>query len=597
MAKGRSSRKDKRDRVGEFKNSWRSIWTLIKLQFKAGVKLPRGKSRGMTILKFALIIGVGILGIVGFNLIYGMLAQEFINNRDRDLSHEFLVFTFVIFHIIQTCFMLPKLIRTLDINNDREMLLRWPVSPKQIFISKVIVAYMDELIFSTIILFPVLISFGVTVGLGVGYFFLIPFVVLVAPFFPFFLASLIMYPVQRVVNFLRSRQLLTTFIYFGLLIGMIFLYMRIINDSLFAIIAEDGMAVTIRDSQDSIVLWSQIFGIQWLFASIFTQGAAWAFVGLLLVLVLSLFLLVVGLFAAGSNYYKTYMDERTSFSALKKKAPFKQYKPLYATIKKDCLNIFRSSNYTFQFLLLVILTPLLVYFCNRVAMTAAFHTFTQAQAPERAWEIVFGASLFVIMILMPVSSSFAASAITREGHNIYHTKLIPVSFRKQLAIKAGIVFFPILISVAVAVGMIMVPYMPHDLALEYMYVSFNDAAYIFGLALCMAIGYICLGMYLDLRKPLCSQVGGSELVKSTSHINLIMGVGLGVGAILGILSMFGGFFGDLSFILNLGWFVEGLFSIGSNAKAIYLPLAATFAVVSVFLLFVVGPKKYYRLEQ
>jgi len=577
----------------EIKQSWTSIWTLIKLQFKAGVKLPRGKSRSGTIAKWGLIAGAGVGAIVAFSVIYGMVASQFIA---YGLSHAVLTFSILIFHVIQTCFMLPMLIRVLDINNDREMLLRWPVSPKQIFISKIIVAYMHELIFTACILIPILIAFGVAVSMSFAYYLLIPFVVLLAPIFPFFLASLVMYPVQRIVNYLRARQLLTTFIYFGMLIALVVGYMEVINGVLFALLDDAGLERMLLSNEGGIENASKIFGIQWLYAKIFNEGALWSFAGLFSVLGISLVMLVAGVYIAGRNYNKTYMDERTMLTAMKKKSPFKQQKPLFATIRKDCRNIFRSSNYTFQFLLLVVLTPLLVYFCNRVAMAAAFQTFQQYD-PDKAWELIFGASLFVIMILMPVSSSFAASAITREGHNIYHTKLIPVSFRKQIAIKAGIVFVPVLVSIFVACAMIMIPFKPSSLSDMVMSVSFGDALYIFGLALALVIGYICLGMYMDLKKPLCNQVGAAELVKSTAHVNKIMGVGLAIGLTLGIISMFGGLFETLSGVMDMGGFLGLIFKIGSYAKFIYLPLAVLFAVVSFVLLFFFGPKRYYRLEQ
>ncbi|MDR0462280.1 MAG: hypothetical protein LBG88_03035 [Christensenellaceae bacterium] len=593
MTRGAGKTKGMSPKMVAFRASWTSIWTLIKLQFKAGVKMPRGKSKARTIVKLGLIAGIAIAAIVGFSFVYGMLADQFIKHG---LSHAFLVFSFVIFHTIETCFMLPMLIRTLDINNDREMLLRWPVSPKQIFISKIIVAYLNELIFTACLLLPILIAFGTAVGMNFGYYLFVPFIIVLAPFFPFFLASLVMYPVQRVVNFLRSRQMLTTFIYFGLLIGMVIGYMQVINGTLFALLDNAGLERMLLSKQGGIRFVSQVFGVQWLFAKVFNEGIVWSIMGLIAVIGISLVFLAVGIVVAGRNYYKTYMDERTMLSALKKKAPYKRSKPLFATIRKDCLNIFRSSNYTFQFLLLVVLTPLLVYFCNRVAMVAAFQTFQQYNA-KLAEDLIFGASLFVIMILMPVSSSFAASAITREGHNIYHTKLIPVSFRKQIAIKAGIVFFPVLVAVAVAIAMISLPYKPSNLSDMIMKVPVTDAIYIFGLAISLVIGYICLGMYLDIRKPLCNQIGGGELVKSTAHVNLIMGAGLGVGALLGIVSMFGGLFETMAGVMEMGGLVKFIFKIGTYDRLIYLPLSCTFALVSFLLLFLHGPKRYYRMEQ
>jgi ABC-2 type transport system permease protein len=448
-----------------------------------------------------------------------------------------------------------------------------------------------------VILLPILLAYGFAASMSWAYFFMIPIAILLAPVLPFFIASVVMYPLQRIANFLRNKSNLTTLLYLGGLIAMIFVYMQLIDGVLKVLMDNEGIesAIANPDTVDSIRRIGTAFFPQWLFSNLFDSGFGTLLWSLVVLVLFCGALLVGAYFIAGYNYKKTYMDERNTYQAVRKKSPFKQGKPLFATIRKDILQISRSPNYTFQFLLLIVLCPLLVYFCNRVSMFTAYQEFMNIRDPEKAVGVVYGASMLVIMLLMPLASSFAASSITREGYNVYHTKLIPVSFRRQITVKAMIVFIPVLISIIVSVAMVVIPY-KGELHADPLAVSGADAMNIFGVAICMAIGYISLGMYLDLRKPLCNQIGTGELTKSTAHINLIMVVGIIVGSLFGILAMLGAFteyFG----LLNLGGFANALMWVGENSRVLYLPVAAVFAVVCAGLLFIDGPRRYQKLEQ
>ena len=118
----------------------KTIWTLIKLQFKTRVALKKDKNLKEKI-KFGVLVTTLLAVFGAFIFLYYLLAGQFISaNEAQDLSYEFLVFTFVIFMIIQTIFLVPSLLKRLDINNERELLLKLPISPRQIFLSKIIVS-------------------------------------------------------------------------------------------------------------------------------------------------------------------------------------------------------------------------------------------------------------------------------------------------------------------------------------------------------------------------------------------------------------------------------------------------------------------------
>ena len=587
----------------------RQIWTLIKLQFKSRVALSKGAGHKRN-LKLALIAMLLAGVLAGFVYVYYILALNFVDhswvNPDHearfDLSRPFLIFTLVIFAVIQTVFLIPSLVRNLDLNNDRELLLKLPVSPRQIFASKVIVQYIFEVVFATIVLLPILIAYAMatgmfTTGMNWGYVFYFPLIILLVPVIPFFLATLFLYPATKLVQFLRSRTILTSLGYLVGLVGGIVLYMYIIEAFMFAITDEANFPAFLMTTyaEGTMAGIANAFFPQALFANL-VGGYGWATAlwSIATIIGMAVVLLTISYFVAGALYKKTYQDEGSGTITIRKESQFKQGSPMNATFKKDMKNISRSSNYTFQFLLLVIITPLIVYFVNRVAMFSSYQSFRFHRQATEAGGMLFGVSLFVLLVLLPLACSFAASNITREGHNIYHTKLIPQSFRKQLVSKVVIVLVPILAAIGLSIGLIMIPYRPDpvDADMVFNLVS-SDAVYLFFVSILMAIGYVTVGTYLDLRRPLCNQVGGGELTKTTAHINTIMGVGIAFGAIMGVLAMIGGFGLE---VFGEGWLTV-MADIGGHVWWVVLAVAVTFATVGTALLFFRGPKKYAQLEQ
>ena len=586
-----ATEKKKREPSGDA----RKIWTLMKIQFKSRVAMPKTRD-AKTISKYiiTLLAGIGILAALIF--VYHSFATQFITDDPiTNLGREFLIFTLLGFMLLQFFFMIPTLLRILDVNNDRELLLKLPVSHKQIYLSKVIVTYIMEILFATIILLPILIAYGMASGMAVGFFFYIPLIIIFIPVIPFFLANIVLFPIAKLVNFLRTRAFLTSIGYLVLLVAGIVVYMTIIEQIMSAATASANFEATLRENAGIIQDIARNFWPQRLFSDLLTMSPSDSILMLIVMLGSSFVLFVMSYYIGAWNFKQTYQNERVSYYAKGTKQKFDQKPGWFATLKKDCTNIFRSSNYTFQFLLITVITPILVFYVNRIAMFSAYQTFHGGTDDVyEAVGMIFGISVLVMFILLPLAASFAASNISREGHNLYHTKLIPVSFRKQLFIKSAIVFVPILISITLSVGLMLIPYRPGaPLSDATFNISGLDAFFIFGVGVLLTIGYICLGTWLDLRKPLCNQVGGAELTKSTSNTNAIMLLGVVIGTLMGILAVFGGF----ATILQMGptW-IANMANFGRSVRPVFATLAILFATGSVALLFIHGPKLYRKTE-
>jgi len=498
--------------------------------------------------------------------------------------------------------MIPNLVKALDINNERELLLKLPINHKQIFVSKMIVSYLYEVIFATAILLPILVAYGLATDMHWGFYIYFPLLLVFIPVIPFFVSSLLIFPVTKIVHFMKNRPTLTSIGYLCALVGAIFLYMYMIGNVMDAIVDTGNFRDTLYSAAPRMQhIASNLFPIN-LFANLIDSSIGRALGSFFAIVGISIALLTLSYFIAGGNYKRTYMNETSSHVSINRRASFKQRSPIFATFKKDVLNIGRSSNYTFQFLLLVIITPFVLFFISRIAINSSIimFNFDDAFDFEANENMIFGLSKFILLILLPLACAFAASNITREGDNIYHTKLIPQSFINQLGIKVGIILIPIIVSVFSSVMLLRIPYAPESLLSlgDYRFqLNWTDSIYILITSTLMAIGYICLGTYLDLRNPLCKQVGGGELTKSTRHINYVMVLGLIIGAVVGIFTLIGSFESRLPELMNIPRWIEIIFSIGSSMRTTFFVFSIIFGLGAALLLFLHGPRIYRRLEQ
>ena len=564
------------------------VLTLIKLQIKAGVKLEHSKNKVRTVFKILGALFFILSALFVFVAIYTLITMQFcvpfVNERGKtqNLSLEFLVFTFLGFQILQTLFLAPILLKNLNINNERETLLKLPVSPMQIFISKFIVSYIFELIFTICVLLPVLIAFGIVTEAAVFFWLFIPFVILFMPALPFFLTTLFVLPLINLIKALKNRPLLNFLTCVISLCIVVFLYMQIVEGASYLVINK-GILDVLRKDAVSISKVTEYFFLQGLFSKVLSGNATDKFVNFIIIMVISVSLIAVTFLLANLLYERTYMNENQKERIYSKKQGFTQISGNLALMKKELKNIFRSSNYSFQFLLVIIITPLFIFFCNKLAAYSSFESFRSNGMSEDALlntqDMMFSISLLVITILIPLANSFAASNITREGNSIYSTKIIPVSFRRQLLVKFFICFVPTMAAVFISSFIILIPATASNLLGALPTITPYQSLELFGIATFLSIGYIALGTYLDLKNPLCSQIGGGELTKTTKHINVIMLLGLIIAAAFGLLSFFSVFFEDI------------------NLNLIYWLLSIIFALLMFCLLYFFGPKKYYKLEQ
>ena len=283
---------------------------------------------------------------------------------------------------------------------------------------------------------------------------------------------------------------------------------------------------------------------------------------LLIVLALSIVFCAGILFFAQRVYLKILLkNSEGDGNFYSKKTVIKERSVSKALFFKEFLNIFRSVNYSFQYLTIVITTPLMVYFSNSIASSIGVEGLGKGVLP--------GVSVLVLIMFLTMGTSFAATSVTREGGNFFHTKIIPVSYTKQVTVK-------FMLHVIVAIPAIIISCLV--LAL-FNFLNYLDALLIALAVILVIVGNIASSISMDIKKPQFMYLDGKEVTKSTRNVTATLSKGFIIASVMGIGALI------VSFIVNL--------------PAIYIVLygfSVPYVAVEMFLLFYKLEDRYRRIE-
>lgn len=559
--------------------SMQSVRTLFRLDVKSrfGTTHKIGvKNRILQIanyLFFAVVYAVLILGIV-------YLSKMFIGKAG--LTIEFLTLVTMATMILATVISTGTVIKNLYMNGDNELLLRFPVSGTEIFVSKSIYCFLHNLIVCFALMLPFYITFGVETKAVVGDYFSYIAVILFSSLLPYFVANVIAVPVMKVMNYVKNQFLLVLILTIIAVCGLFVLYMSALSN-IVDYLMESNKNIF---SADVVEMYRKFaahaYPFNWYaylingkkYAGMTSGGMALNF---LYVFLVNAAFGVSAFFVSTRAYYKTILygieTEKTSFKKKIKNKPRNQF---HAMLHKEFYLILRSFNYSFQYLAMACAAPFMVFLCNRLAANMGTKSVGAGIMP--------GLTLMVIIIFVTIIVSFASTSISREGNCFYFTKIIPVSYTKQVLTKFFLYSIVAIISVALCCA---VPGGYYTSAKGGHMLTAVDVVAIFGICEMVVMSLTCLSMWADIKMPTFNVAGDGELVKANKNVALSMIVGMVVAITFGVFAMV------FSFLpLRIGkWTIVHINNMG-DVYGVLAIVAALLLAGSASLMFVKLNKRY-----
>ncbi len=535
----------------------RQFLTLLKLEFMN--RAPKNRVKGhyfSKIVKYLIIalavvaIGCGLLYV--FNSLISICTQA-------DLEQEFIVYYTTLVQIVQFFFGLSLTTKTLFFNSDSD-LLKLPVNGKMIFLAKLAYLFIYELIFTTCLTLPVFILYGIKTMQGAIFYVMLLPNILFFPVIPFLFGVLLSIPAMYVVGYLKNKFVVMLVLYtLCVAIGFtIYTYalrfiMEVLGTSDISSILQTQVVLDIKFV--STILYTPM-----LFKNSLLLYRFWPSAVVNITIAIILFLIVF--FFANKSYLKILLSNaENGGKAFHKNSQIKNRSISGALFYREFLSIFRSTNYAFQYLTIVITTPLMVFFSSQIASNIGVNQVGEGILP--------GIVVLVLLMFLSMGTSFAATSITREGGNFFHTKIIPVSYRKQVTVKFLLYLIVSIPSVIISA-----------LVLAFAgFLSYFNALMI-ALAVCMIVtGSIASSILLDIRKPQFMFLDGKEITNSNANVSTSITLGFVIAVILGIASI------AVSMFVSLPAIYIVLFGFG-----------VPYMAIEVFRLFFKLEKRYRSIE-
>ncbi|MDE5601395.1 MAG: hypothetical protein K2J16_02750 [Clostridia bacterium] len=566
---------------GEF--SMQSVKTLFKLDLlsRFGSTHKRGvKYRIMQYSNYLFFVAIYAL------LVYGIyyLTRMFV--KDGGLKIEFQTIAITITMVIATAISTGAVIKNLYQNGDNEMLLRFPVSGKEILVAKTIYCFLHNLIVCALLMLPFFISFGAVTNARVGDYFSYFAVTLLSSFLPFFIANIIAVPVMKLMNLVKNQFLLVLIITILAVCGIFIFYLTSLSTFLNYLRREGETLLSSGTIQHFRQFANAAYPFRFyaelingrLYSGLSSGHLALRFFYILLI---TAALGVIAYFVTTKEYYKTILygieTEKASFH---KNITDKQRRPAWALFRREFYLILRSFNYSFQYFAMACAAPVMVFFCNRLAATMGTQTVGAKIMP--------GITLMVIVIFITIIVSFASTCISREGNCFYHTKIIPVSYMTQTLVKFGLYAAVASVSVALCC-MVSGIYYTTDAGGHAL--SALDVGAIFGISEILVIAMTSLFMLIDIKSPTFNVGGDGELVAANKNVALAVIVGIFIAVLYGVLIML------LSFVpVSIGkWQITTFMGGLGNVYLILALISLVLLGASLSALFVNLNKKYHNI--
>lgn len=489
-----------------------NVWKLFRLQLDNKYDfLKTHNIKKMLFQLFVYLLTIGAL-TVGFSFVcYKIFILGF--RIDENLMGLLLLAT----QCISVVFAISSIISNIYTSKNNEFLMSLPTTPNNVFFSKLMLVYIDDVVANTMITLPLLLAMGYIGDKSAVFYLASVLYMVLLPAFSMGIASFLSIPIMFVVRFLQRHTLVSILLILVAVAVGVFGYSRFIGLFSQSFDIVDKQIETVRTINEQIALiGSRIpFFLQLGIAMFSFKAWYWlaVLVGICAVL-LALTLLLVRPF-----FFKMAMKSLENTGVVVGRAGrFHASSPLGSLLLKEVLCVFRSPSYVFQYFLFTLLMPFIVYCYDQLLTTIAVN--------QAGTIMIAGSHVMIVAIMTMLSNVVSASAISREGACFYLSKVAPVN--PYLQIGAKVLFNAIFTFSALIVTAIV--------SLFYLtawQVILGTIAIAFA-----SIGHIAYSVEIDVKNPVLDWYSDDEVTKVGANtpksivFGLLLAVGMGMVVIL-----------------------------------------------------------------
>ena len=430
------------------------------------------------------------------------------------INQELLAIVLLCTQLISLVFAVGNVINTLYLSRDNQMLMCLPATPNQLFVSKILLIYVNEFTVNLAMALPLFYVLGSFSTFGWTYYASIIPLLFVLPILPIVLAAFLSIPIMAIIKFMKKHTFISIVSMFTLIAGCLWIYVTFIGSIASNFDIANKQYETVRAINTQIAAIGTLIPVYFNLAGAMIDPTKWYVFAIILLASLALFALTI-LFTR-YFFFKTAMSSiENTIKSNAKKGKLKKRGVFTTLLLKEIRCVFRSSTDVFEYFLFTLLMPFIVFSYDKLLMSL-----TVNQAGQN---MISGAHVMVVSILAMLSNISSASAVSRDGGNFYTSKIVPVNYYAQMFAKFAfnaIFTLGALVLTAVVSSFV---YPIWKIALGYTAVAFA------------AVGHIAYSIDTDIKNPTVINVGDekSATVSKSTPKSLIYG--LAIGFIMGLI--------------------------------------------------------------
>ena len=482
----------------------RALKTLVLMQLKEKMNLKGEKIISkrflfgsiFALLKFALIVGLcfALLFLAKFLNLFSLF---------NTLPVSVITVIFVVMLFISIIASTMSLTKSMYYSYDNPVLLTLPARPTQVYLSKLIVFYIYELVRNFSFMVPMFIAFGMISNYSFAYYPWVLFCFLFISMIPVLLGVILSVPMMWFYNFFRQYKRLQIGCLVFLIAGITLVVVKaidIIPSNIDLVRQWNTLFWQIQEFLANFVVDFKIFhSLVMMIVNITSKNTAILVSSSLLTFVYSLLGLLL-LFGIGMLIVKPLFYKMASkpFEYRQNKTKSRKNKVLpkkYSSYKTELLLNIREPGRLFTNIGLLIALPVLVFFLNK--MFAAMNTRMLGNNMAVAFNIL------IILLISLSSNNYAASAFSRDGRSSYLIKVQPSKYQPLLISK--LVFNVVFMTIAFIATYFILVYSSSLSSIESLLIIISTFT--------LYIAHLCYSAELDIMNPkteLYATIGNPE---------------------------------------------------------------------------------------
>ena len=454
----------------------------------------------------------------------GRLGMIVSNPTARTVELLNVIYTVII--VALSAMMLEKMRSTLARQQDKVLFLRMPLKQQTIFLAKLATLLLSNYITAFILIVPINAIFWFALEPQPIFWFYTAAIWLLLPMVSFLIASLLLVPYIKIVEFVSQRYLIMFLLFTAAVVGAFLVYAEILE--IIQNLLETG-SIKFLFNDTFISTLKNLIDITYP-ANCFAYIAVGKFLDIAFGITVSLAVVavfVVYFVSKGLYYITLYKNESQKKVIVKNRALFRTTK-FAALIRKEFISVFREPRNLFSYFAIATAMPVMVYSC--------YTLFESLIKNAIGFNVSFALALTVILIFSILTNTFCATNVSRDGELALKVKMYPVRASKLLFAK---VFFCSIVSTLSVIGSSALLYFAKIYFNQgQILVDANDLWVIAAIGVVFSLSHIFVATRLDLNhakvmaSPQEIEEESNKTIAKTVFVGIILALVAGAASLL-----------------------------------------------------------------